>query len=1158
MKKIWMYFRPDPGSFKKAWLMSKWTCVFLLVLGVNVHANVYSQNGQQVNLSMKGVKLKDVIWEIEKQTSFVFMYNTEDLDKVGKVDVSIRTDKVEEVLKKVLKGTNLTFSIQDAVVVLKPLQQAQQRKEIKIAGKVTDVRRTPLPGVTVIVSVDKGGRPILGTTTDDKGHYQLVIPQNAGEFVIYFSFVGMKTQTVKYAGQETIDVVMVEEKKEIEEVVVTGYANIKKSSFTGNATTVSKDELLKTNNKNVIAALQTFDPSFRIKENTLWGSDPNALPEVNIRGESSIAMRKGLDVEAERRTQRTNLKDNPNMPIFILDGFEVSVEKIYDMDINRIESMTILKDAAATAMYGSRAANGVVVVTSVAPKPGELQVTYNFTGGAEFPDLTDYNLCNAAEKLEVERLSGLFVASSPSGQADKDIEYSEKMQNVLRGINSDWMAQPLRNVFNHTHSLNLQGGVESIRYSLDLNYDSNRGVMKGSHRSRTGAGLTLDYRSKKWLQLMNQITYNTNRTEDSPYGSFSDYVALQPYDPMYDENGELSKHLKYSNTDNPLWNVANLRSFAGKGKSEDITDNLSVNLYLIDGLQIKGQFSITKNTSKTESFTDPADSHFSSTVNTDEKGRLSRSLTDNYTWNVNAMAYYNKSVSRHFINATLGMNAQESKSESTSMTFQGFQLGNMATPAFASQQPDKTNISTSESRLIGFLGSVNYSYNDVYLFDGSFRFDASSQFGKDKRWAPFWSLGAGINFHNYEFLKDNWWVNTLKIRASYGNTGKVNFPAYTAITTYKMDNDAWYFTGPAASLMALGNSRLTWETTKTVDAGITLGLFRDLIYINASYYHKKTEDLIDAVAVRSASGFKEYNVNMGAVLNEGFEINLNATLYRDKDWMVTVNANLAHNRNEIVELGAEMNAYNQKLLEEFNTYTDPSKEVERGPMGNPIENQSAYEGVVQTPLIQYYKGASTTAIYAVRSAGIDPANGRELFIKKNGMTTYTWCAEDQVVVGDRNPDAQGSWGINVGYKGIYLNASFMYQWGAQSYNETLLKRVENAEIRYQNVDKRVLSQRWKQAGDIVPYYDLNMNNSKTAAHIDRPSSRFVQDYNYLNFSSLSIGYDFSRELISKWRLRTLGIRFNANDICRWSSIKEERGTGYPFSRTYNFTLTLGI
>ena len=191
-------------------------------------------------------------------------------------------------------------------------------------------------------------------------------------------------------------------------------------------------------------------------------------------------------------------------------------------------------------------------------------------------------------------------------------------------------------------------------------------------------------------------------------------------------------------------------------------------------------------------------------------------------------------------------------------------------------------------------------------------------------------------------------------------------------------------------------------------------------------------------------------------------------------------------------------------------------------------------------------------MYAVRSEGIDPANGRERFIKKNGLPTYTWDANDQVVVGDNNPDAQGSVGLNVAYKGFYLNASFMYQWGAQSYNETLLNKVENADVRGSNVDRRVLTQRWMNPGDIAPFYDMG-NQTKTQV-----TTRFVQDYDYFNFSGLSLGYDFSRELISKWRLRSLGLRFNMNDICRWSTVKEERGTSYPFSRSFSFTLNIGI
>lgn len=1137
-----MYFRSDPGSFRKAWLMSKWTLVFIFVWCVQVHAGVYAQNKNLIHLSMKEVGVKDVLWEIEKQTSFVFMYNAGDLDEVGKVNISISTDKVEDVLKKCLEGSSLTFVIQDAVVVVKPIQQVQTAKQIKIKGKVTDIRRVPLPGTTIIVSIGKNGRPVIGTTTDSEGRYQLIIPEEIKDFMLYFSFIGMKTQQVKYIGQETINMVMTEDKKEMEEVVVTGYANIKKSSFTGNVTTVTKKELLKINNKSVLSALQAFDPSFRIKENNLWGSDPNALPEFTIRGESSIGGERGLD-EKLRREQRTTLQGNPNLPVFILDGFEVSVQKIYDMDINRIESMTILKDAAATAMYGSRAANGVVVVTSVAPKPGELQINYTFTGGADFPDLSDYNLCNAVEKLEVERLAGYYTAQTEAGQAVKDAQYNQKLQKILKGVNTDWMSQPLRNVFNHKHSLNLSGGVESIRYGIDLNYDSNNGVMKDSRRSRYGAGLTLDYRNKSWLQIMNSVTFNATRSEDSPYGDFSLYTTLQPYAEIFGEDGKLLKIIDNGTTDktNPIWAVKNLNSYNGRSTNNDITNNFSLNLYFLKGFQFKGQFSITKNDSQTETFVDPQSPAFDNLKDEnyirkdDERGSLSRFSSQGYNWNINTMLYFNRAIHKHFINATVGMNVQQTESSSTSVTYKGFQVGTMSSPAFAAKiDGEKPAVSNSESRLIGFLASVNYSYDNIYLFDGSFRYDASSQFGRDKRWAPFWSVGVGINIHNYSFLKDNPIINNLKIRASYGSTGKNNFPNYAAVTTYQMATDDWYWSGPAASLKYLGNPRLSWETTNTLDAGFTISLFQDLIYLDASYYHKETKDLIDEVSVRTSSGFDSYKTNAGAMLNEGFEINVSVNLFRNKDWNVMVNANLASNKNKITKLGADLSEANKKTMEEF------------------LKERSDYKELLSSPVILYYEGASKTAIYAVRSVGIDPANGKERFIRKNGMSTYTWDPNDQVVVGDENPDASGNVGLNVGWKGVFLNANFSYQWGAQTYNSTLLNKVENANILGGNVDKRVLTQRWNKAGDLAPYYDIE-DNSQT-----NPTSRFVQDYNYFNFSSLCVGYDFRQELIRKIRLSALGIRFNMNDICRWSTVKEERGLGYPYSRSFSFSLNVSF
>ena len=1103
--------------------------IFLILFTcfMEVSAECFSQE-MKVSLNCSEEPLSNVLKDLEKQTKLFFFFNDATLDTERRVSLSMKDISLKRVLDQVL-GKEYTWElVNDLIVVKKAQNEPEKKKEMKIVGKVTDKQNLPLPGVTIRV---KGAQ--VGVATDNEGKYLLRLPAMK-DFILVFSFVGMETKEVKYVGKDTINVVLNEEKVKMDEVVVTGYVNVRKESFTGNTTTVSRDELMKANNKNVISALQYFDPSFRIRENSLWGSDPNALPEFNIRGESSIAMNKSLDIEAAKQTQRTNLKDNPNLPIFILDGFEVSVQKIYDMDMNRIESMTILKDAAATAMYGSRAANGVVVVTTVAPKPGEIQINYNLTGGLQFPDLSDYNLCNASEKLYIEKLMGKYTAEDPQLQPGKDLEYNKIEQLVLKGVDTDWLSQPLRNAFNHTHSLNLSGGVESIRYGIDFFYDSNNGVMKDSHRSRMGVGLALDYRYRGWLQIMNNITYNSTKTKDSPYGNFSTYAELQPYYALYDDKGLLLERFQENLLEvNPLWKVKYLDNFYGKGRDNDLTNNLSVNVFITDDFQFKGQFSVSKTDSKNESFEDPKDPAFE-LLPEKERGMLSRTLSESYTWNLNAMFYYNKMMNKHFINAAAGVNMSASRMETTQMDFLGFQLGNLNSAAYAASQPNKTNISTSESRLIGVLGFVNYSYNDVYLFDASFRLDGSSQFGSDKRFAPFWSVGAGVNVHNYSWLKDNWLVSTLKVRATYGTTGKVNFPAYAAVTTFKTNTESWYYTGSSSSLVYLGNPKLTWETTKTLDAGITLGFLNDRITLMASYYHKKTEDLIDEVSVQTSSGFKTYKSNSGSVLNEGFELNLNSVVYADRNLSVVLNARLGANKNEIVELGASSLEYNKKLLENYN-----SKSPE-------------YADLQDTPLIQYQEGASTTALYAVRSAGIDPANGKERFIKKGGTSTYTWCAEDQVVVGDELPDAQGSFGVNVSFRGFYVNASFLYQWGAQIYNSTLLNKVENADIINKNVDKRILSSRWLKTGDVVPYYDLK-NTTKT-----QPTTRFVQDYDYLSFASLSFGYDFDSELVKKLKLASLGFRFNANDLCRWSTVKEERGTSYPYARSFDFTISVGF
>ena len=1109
---------------------------FLLLASLTLLPTTESQaqeRKEEIRLEVTQKPLSQVFRQLEKSTDYKFMFSHDDV-KGLQVTRKVQAGDIETVLKQLLEGLPLTYSIKGKFVYIGPkkgVPAAAEQSKKTVRGQVVDAAGNPLPGVSILVKGTK-----TGTATDLDGNYSLDMP--AEGHTLLFSMIGMKNVEERVGKRTNVNVTMEENAEMMDEVVVTGYQQLKKNAFTGNATVVTKDQLLKTNNKNAIAALQAFEPSFRLKEANLWGSDPNNLPEFTIRGESSIGMNRGLDVESARRSQRTNLADNPNLPIFILDGFEVSVQKIYDMDINRIESMTILKDAAATALYGSRAANGVIVVTTVAPKPGELRVTYNFTGGMEFPDLSDYNLCNAEEMLQVERAAGLFTGDDPGEQILHDIRYNELMNEVRRGVETDWLAQPVRNVFNQTHSMNLSGGVESIRYSVDLNYNTHNGAMKDSYRDVYGVGLTLDYRYNEWLQVMNSVSYTVTRSENSPWGEFSRYTLLKPYYAPYDNDGNLLETLKSSNNiANPLYQVRSLGSYSGRTTLSDLTDNLMINLYFTKEFFFKGSFSVTRTDSNAETYVDPKDPSFAS-VSSKEKGTLQTTGSTSYTWNVNALLYYNKAIKKHFINATAGLNAQASKGTNTNILYKGFQLSNLHSPAYAADQPDKASVSESEDRLVGLLGAVNYSYDDIYLADFSFRMDGSSKFGRDDRFAPFWSVGLGINIHNYEFLRNNPIINTLRLRGTYGVTGNVSFPSYAAVSTYQTSDD-WYTSTPANTLIALGNPALTWEKTGTWDFGITLEMFKRRLSIEANYYRKETTDQLSQLNIRTSSGFETFYTNAGTILNKGYEVKVNVVPYQDKDWTVALNFMMAANKNRITELGQDAAAYNQKVQDFY------------AGKGQDADN-AEYEELKYVPLTQFYVGASTTAIYAVPSLGIDPSTGKEMFRKRDGSVTHTWNSADIVVCGDESPKAQGSFGINIGWKGFYLNTNFLFQWGGQSYNNTLLHKVEQADIENSNVDRRVLTQRWQRPGDLAPYYDMKSDVET------QPTSRFVQDNDYLSFSSLSIGYDFDQKLVSRLHLSSLGLRFNANDLARWSTIREERGTSYPYAKNYSFTLSLGF
>ena len=998
-----------------------------------------------------------------------------------------------------------------------------------VYGRVIEkLSKEPMVGVTIRLDGHS-----TGVITDINGCYVLTLPEKGG--LVIYSYIGFETRKIKVTSRQKVDVQMVEATESIQEVIVTGYNSIQKESFTGNTTKIEKEDLLKVNPNNLISAIQTFDPSFRIQENLAAGSDPNSLPQFVLRGQTGIG-ETTLGQTSTSSISREVLSGNSNLPIFILDGFEVDVEKIYDLDMNSIHSINILKDAAATAMYGSRAANGVIVIERRAPEAGKFRVQYSGVLSAELPDLSSYNLMNAREKLETERLAGLYDSNTPEIDPYTN-GYYQRLNNVLTGVDTYWLSQGLRTALNHKHSIFIDGGENDVRWGVELGFRGTEGVMKHSSRKNANAAFYVDYRIGG-LQIKNKVTYTYNKSTDVPFNSFSDYSHLLPYMRLYDENGDYVRRLEKfdgaSGTQvNPLYEINFYNSFDHSGYDE-VTDDLSLNWRITDGLRLRGQFSVLMRNSTGDLYKDPASASYSASTG-NINGEKTESTQKRTVIDGSLSLMYNNTFKGHNLNICLSSNMRQTQSTASETRYRGFPGGDLVSSNYAAEVYGKPSSSDNTTRLVGALLTSNYTYNNIYLADLTGRIDGSSEFGSDKRWSMFWSTGAGINIHNYDFMKSNELFSMLKFRASYGLTGKTNFSLYSAKDMYQLQTDSWYPTGYGVFLYQMGNPNLKWERKYTLDYGVEIGLWHDKIYLKASAYDERTIDLITDYTIPSSTGFTSYKENMGKVKNTGVELELRARLYSDRNWLFQLYGSFARNKNTIIEISQAMRDYNKKVEELFSGY-------------NP---ESSSDSKYAKTYLEYYEGASLTSIYGMKSLGISPTNGKEIYLRRNGDVTDVWSADEWTIIGDTAPKGQGSFGYTLSYKQLSMFASFLYTFGGDAYNNTLVSYVENADIKNDNVDKRVLLDRWQKPGDITTMKDIRDRNVTTGA-----SSRFVQKNNTLQWSSLTMSYNFRPEQLKKLHLSDLRLSFTMNDLFYWSTIRQERGLDYPYSRSFNLTTNI--
>lgn len=726
-----------------------------------------------ISLSMKKATVKDVIWAIEKQSKLVFVYNTKDLDQEGTIDFDVKNKTVSEALDVCLKNTGLEYVIQqNTVVIRRKGGKTSNVQKLVLKGIVVDKDSVPLPGVTIVL---KG--TVLGVVSDHEGKFVLEIPQ-MDHPVLVFSFVGMQTQEYQYVGKSDIRIVMIEDVKSMEEVVVTGIFTRRAESFTGAAKTFRKDELKRVGNTNVFQSLKNLDPSLKILDNRNMGSDPNTLPDMRLRGTSSFP---AGDNEINLKG---NYQSQPNQPLFILDGFETTVETVFDLDMNRVESITILKDAASKAIYGSKAANGVVVIETVGLGVEGVRVTYTGNLDLEMPDLTSYNLCNAAEKLEAEFLEGSVYQNTYDGMS----KYYERLKNVKDGLDEYWLSKPLQVGVGQKHALTFEMGNKEMKTLFTVSYNNVVGVMKESYRNTFSGTAQISYRKSNFL-FRDIATITRNKTQDSPYGTFSEYAKANPYSPAYDENGKPMEYYDRGTytAKSPLYNA--YTNIKDQTSYLNFTNNFYIEWTIIEGLKATGRVSFTTKRSDADEYY-PYNHTSQSNYGRDvyyKRGAYTLNTGKSNTVSGDIYLNFSRTWGKHTLFSNVGWNISENEYMEIINEAQGYKSDSMDEYIFGMmyKEDGKPSGNSSKNRNVGFLGVLAYTYADRFLLDATLRGSAASVFGTDNPWATFWSVGLGWNLHNEKFFKDLGFVEQFKIRGSIGYTGNQNFQSNKAAATYK-------------------------------------------------------------------------------------------------------------------------------------------------------------------------------------------------------------------------------------------------------------------------------------------------------------------------------------------------------------------------------------
>ncbi|WP_346857415.1 TonB-dependent receptor [uncultured Draconibacterium sp.] len=852
----------------------KLTILFLMLGLMHVTASVYSQT-TKLTLDLNNKRVVEVLDEIEKQSEFRFAYSSELIDMDRRVSVNLNDKKIEETLDAIFEGTGVTYIMHDRHIMLYPKEMeggikldAEQQKSI--SGKISDTSGEPLPGVTVVI---KG--TTSGTITDIDGNYTITNVPDAA--VLVFSFVGMKVQEITVDQQTVINVVMLNETIGLEEVVAIGYGTQTKRSMTGSIQNLNAEELTDMPVPQVAQKLQGKLAGVQITQTT---GTPGSGMSVRIRGQASISA--------------------GNSPLYVVDGTPI-VGDLNSLNPNEIESISVLKDASSTSLYGSRGANGVVLITTKRGKEGKTSVTYSgYYGVQALPEKGRPDMMNASEFALFQKELAI------ENGRDVDPMYQNPEQY---GEGTDWYGILFRAAPIQNHNLSISGGNEKFRTAAIVDYYDMDGVMRNSNYKRFSARINTDFQINDKLKATLNIapSYSVNKTPQSDGvwwtvpSIIQGAILTTPLAPYKNEDGTIPLTATGPGLfPNPNWyNVLNVV------ENETKTNRLISNGYLeyepIKDLFLKTNLSAEFSDELFYNFTpSTAGSLFNPPP---QIPKATQSMMKFYTWMFENTATYKKSIKDHSFEFLAGVTSQKFHADITNTSASNFPDDQIKTLNAASSTLTVSDV--QEWTLLSGIARLNYSYKNKYLFSAAIRADGSSRFGSDNKWGYFPSFSAGWIVSDEDFLSDAATLNFLKLRASYGVTGNNNIGNYTHYAS--VENANYAFNNSIASGRigtTLGNSNLGWEQTKQLDLGFEIGFWDNRVFFIYDYYHKNTKDLLYQVEVPYASGYPNIITNIGELEFWGHEFSL-STKNTTGALKWNTDFNISFNNNKVLKLGVE-------------------------------------------------------------------------------------------------------------------------------------------------------------------------------------------------------------------------------------------------------------